>query len=400
MMRWLFRTWPPPLVLFLAGLAVFILELPQIIFEWRFGVELLQEFRIQPGLFLLYLFSVILGGYRIVYFHPHWRSAYANWLKTTPWVVHKPLPLGPIHFVWQDLLLVGIGFTLVWLLYGRWSIVVVLVFLFTYLILLGISLLLTGERNFAYVLWAFLGLLLLFRNYPLWEAPIALAAYLVGILGLKRSLRSFPWPENSWDVTAEQSAKRIVGWPFGVLAPKPAKPLLEIDLWDAGCVSLLTGWGYLVANDLILEYETDNPQAFIALLAILSPLPIALIRVIMYVLSDTGVYLPPISLAGRLITGRWIIPGYDQIFAAPMLAVTAAFGLLALVGAMPLNQILDESWINPVMVFVVIPVMMFVVVFILLGMGPKRRVWQLTGDYRFSPSPMGTSNKANMVEAG
>ena len=52
---------------------------------------------------------VLLGGaagvyafYRLCRFHPALNRRYSDWLKLSPWTADKPLPLGPIHPVWQD----------------------------------------------------------------------------------------------------------------------------------------------------------------------------------------------------------------------------------------------------------------------------------------------------------
>src|SRR4051794_15101064 len=59
--------------------------------------------------------TVILGGaagvyalFRVLRFHPKCNQAYAAWLKLSPWTARKPLPLGPIHLVWQDAAVVGV----------------------------------------------------------------------------------------------------------------------------------------------------------------------------------------------------------------------------------------------------------------------------------------------------
>src|SRR6266487_2602254 len=45
--------------------------------------------------------------YRLWRFHPACNQPYAAWLKLSPWTADKPLPLGPIHLVWQDAVVVG-----------------------------------------------------------------------------------------------------------------------------------------------------------------------------------------------------------------------------------------------------------------------------------------------------
>src|SRR5436190_8238008 len=40
--------------------------------------------------------------FRLWRFHPACNPAYCAWLEMSPWTASKPLPVGPIHLVWQD----------------------------------------------------------------------------------------------------------------------------------------------------------------------------------------------------------------------------------------------------------------------------------------------------------
>jgi hypothetical protein len=84
-------------------------------------------------------------------------------------------------------------------------------------------------------------------------------------------------------------------------------------------------------------------------------------------------YWPPISLMGRLVHGRWIIPGYDQVFVAPLLSLLVAVA----------------AWFVPMWTglprLMVTPVAVTLTWWILFGMGPTLRTWRLTGNHRMSP---------------
>jgi hypothetical protein len=56
----------------------------------------------------VYALAVVYGLGRLSAFHPARRSAYARWLEQTPWTSSQPLPLGPVHFGFRDLMLFGI----------------------------------------------------------------------------------------------------------------------------------------------------------------------------------------------------------------------------------------------------------------------------------------------------
>ncbi len=81
--------------------------------------------------------------------------------------------------------------------------------------------------------------------------------------------------------------------------------------------------------------------------------------------------LPPISLWGRVRTLRWIIPGYDQIFLAPLsIFVVETVADLA-------RKHFD--------LLVVAPVSVFLTLLIAFNMGPTLRNWHTTGKHRMVP---------------
>ena len=87
---------------------------------------------------------------------------------------------------------------------------------------------------------------------------------------------------------------------------------------------LLSGWWLFVLAHIVKEVDGEaHGKSFDGgAYAIALPLAIAA-RLFIY----CNGYLPPISLTGRLATGRWLNPGYDQIFVAPLLA--ALVGVVA-----------------------------------------------------------------------
>ena len=54
------------------------------------------------------LVSGLCGGTRALCFHPVEIRSYGKWLSRSPWKYPQPLPLGPMHLVWQDVLIVGV----------------------------------------------------------------------------------------------------------------------------------------------------------------------------------------------------------------------------------------------------------------------------------------------------
>jgi hypothetical protein len=83
-------------------------------------------------------------------------------------------------------------------------------------------------------------------------------------------------------------------------------------------------------------------------------------------------YVPPISVFGRIATGRLVIPGYDVVLVAPL-----TIGLVA--GVLP--RTLSAIGIAPLIAY---PLAASVVTWLALALPPRREDWQLTGHHRIA----------------
>ena len=84
-------------------------------YYWRWnGNPWRQPEELEPLVFLLGLSLLLYGQYRVIAFHPLWRREYFAWLRETPWHRSRPLPLGPVHLVAQDVVIVGVALIAGW----------------------------------------------------------------------------------------------------------------------------------------------------------------------------------------------------------------------------------------------------------------------------------------------
>ena len=158
-------------------------------------------------------------------------------------------------------------------------------------------------------------------------------------------------------------ASEGLGWPFAALGPRSPSTL---PARDALLLGALGGWWMHCAG-----WTMDSRDTTMVLGFVLGLSPLA--RLLCYLAS----HLPPISLWGRIRTGRWVIPGYDRVFIAPLAAwAGGALLLLALHSA----GVAVEGCAPVVVAFVMATV---------LGLGPGRREWQLTGQHRIVFHPAG-----------
>jgi len=277
---------------------------------------------------LLCFAAACFGFYRATAFHPYFRESYRKWLITTCWRVGRPLPLGPVTLTFSDALLVALTTALLWHAHTTVPLFAVAgLFAAVYLLRIAFSLLREGPRGGGYaVAFGLLGMLI-FGSEPEFACLVAVPTYLVAWLGLRRSLARLPHYEQgqlskliaSMNVPRGQRPAFQVAsaWPFGYLAPHISAA--GLPRFDATCIALLAGWTLFCLTAASNERNAgfvlpDREAAGFALLGWLLCGFSVLARLSAYCIS----YPPPISLFGRLATGRWIIPGYDRALVAPI----------------------------------------------------------------------------------
>lgn len=305
--------------------------------------------------------SALYGYYRVRAFHPFYSRKYREWLCLTPWSIEKPLPKGPVHLIWADLITLV---PLTVLAYSNYSIyfpVPAVVFLAVYLFLVCITF--EGEEFGFAVLCLFLAP---FAIYPFANLYIALLVliflYIICWFGLRQFLRGFPWNTKYWkadkvkELREQAIRQRVIGWPFSILN---IYEISGISVLVAFLLSLLLTWWLHV-----IQWIIEEPLR-LGWLVILTSF-VTLFRAGAYACE----YRPPISLLGRIFTGRLIIPRYDKIFIAPICIFLAGTLLPFALGRLGVNTTLNFE------------LCFFLIFFLALSLPPTLNEWRLTGAYR------------------
>jgi hypothetical protein len=225
------------------------------------------------------------------------------------------------------------------------------------------------------------GLVIRLALFPAAALAVELLLYAMASHGLRESLHRFPWKDEESIEMARKGVKAVtlatqqattrLGWPFNRLQPFDTNK--ELPWGGAFALSLLVAW-YLYAIMAIIPAGDDSLitiRGIFGITVFFAPLA----RILVYCVG----YRPPISLMGRVFTLRWIIPGYDQVFVAPIFSLTATI-LWCVAGD-------RMDWPASI----VIPVGMFLTLFFTMGMGPSLAEWRLTGKHRLSPGELSGS---------
>jgi hypothetical protein len=314
---------------------------------------------------LMVLGTMGVGIARVTLLHPRFNQKYAGWLTATPWQPELPLPLGPVNLVWEDLLL------LIPLALLAWFDIPISPLLPVTFYLVGFSAAVVssirGEQAKPFIAsWVLLWSLALLSV----RSPWLLSMVLVGSVFFTRfanemSLGHFPWDIGDPMREIHRQPRASLSWPFDRVGPiRDPKPITPAIGW---ATAALAGWWIFVIMEVIdraggrvlLPAFADQIPAFLAVLTLFQLAP--------YVAGNW----PPISLRGRLMTGRLIIPGYDYVLIRPALACGLAWGLPRLLHHLPLQ--------------VSTAITVFGVVGVALNLGPSLQHWRLTGQHRMVP---------------
>jgi hypothetical protein len=328
------------------------------------------------------------GAFRIASTHPAFHKDYLTWLRSTPWNAKQPLPKGPVHMVWQDAVILGVAELFACRSANFHPAYPLIAFFLCNTLVLTLALLLTRTFRVAGAVVFALGLVILTWLQPWMCLLTTVVVCGLAHLGFERCLKEFPWLDPARRPSEESSllekthqltsAKRVIPWPFNAL--RPVKPLsywtLEVHLWT----SLLAGWYAIVFLQTAAFTSEVSPSGPEARALISAAMLIPWFRVLVWWL----VIAPPISLLGRLFTGRLIIAGYDYIL---------VFALLTSVMMFTAWKTLEACSLPP---FIIAGILLALGIFLALRLGPGPVEWELTGARQ--PRAIFTARQANTIK--
>jgi hypothetical protein len=236
------------------------------------------------------------------------------------------------------------------------------------------------SRTAAYEIGFLLVAVIWCASWSWWVAALVLAATALWALHrFRQSLATFPWDAYRAQQLKRRQAKvlmhrtpgytgRVVnwGWTFDLLSPQRTE---RLPLQDRLLLSILVGW---VCNAVVSYSLIEELGPGIMLLTIIGAGFYAVWTVLQYIKG----HAPPISLLGRLVTGRWVIRAYD-VALLPLvywlLCLAAGGALVSPLVACPVRFVL--------------PAMLLVFLLLTNIACPDLERWRLTSPSRLSAWP-------------
>src|SRR4051812_16452009 len=266
------------------------------------------ELRSQPAGGILVLFMGWYGAYRALKFHPVVHSKYRQWLELSPWTNRLPLPLGPVMFGWQDALLIAAVSALASLRYGVAPLMPFTAFATIYAVFACLPLLMLKRGAECIAIVVLLPLMILFGHRGNMRFDVAGVCFMIAQIGMWQTLAKFPWPRET-----PKPPTDWLGFPVNKLGPIASVHRIEPGVGTG--FALIIGWWIAAITLTVPEMSAPGMVNSIRGVCIIAAGLMALIRFGLY----CGTYGSPITLWGRIWTGRWLIPNYDYVLIAPLI---------------------------------------------------------------------------------
>ncbi len=323
-----------------------------------------------PGgaLALAIIFAALL---RFSFRCPVWNTGLRGWIENTPWTPDRRLPFGPVTLTRNELSILGVCALLAG--YFFQNVYPVLLYVAPYCGMMTFANLRTRSFGSVYATVLLTSLIPLTTSSQWMTMALIAAAYFSCCRGYENALRRFPWDasvDREFRLIPASSAALCEYWPLvnrgrqGSLEPQISwKHVWGISLVCAWLAAEMTYLCSITANG---GDATELHDAAIGT-TIFFALVVACARLLIY-----GSLYAPISVVGRIATGRLRIPGYDQVFRAPMLILGSGVLIPAV--------LLSIKVYPEVVVFLTV----FTTLALAMGMRPTLAEWVFTGEYRMS----------------
>jgi len=325
------------------------------------------------------LLAVFYGFFRALARNPVLNPAYATALRRMPWRWPMPLPWGAVLPAWQDLVVLA-TLSLFACTGTSWPCLVpAAIAILVYLGALAAASIHYGLREELFLVILALAAAIHWRTVPLLCGLATLIALAASCRSMAKTLGDLHgWKFRIWGRDLQDPRAFLehgsLGAAYDALAPVRRGDIFTVrQSMLCGITAAACLWAINLPN-VAMDSASQTR------LAILSPaLLLAALRA-MYFGRRIGA---PLSLRGRLRTGRWLIPDYDRVFVPSILII-----LVGLLIPFPLAW-LDLSFLDS------LAIAFGVDVALLFGLPPSLETWRLTSEGRFHIPQREQTRRAN-----
>jgi hypothetical protein len=220
----------------------------------------------------------------------------------------------------------------------------------------------------AFVSLALIGFICLFYGHALVSVVVSLLIYGITIWPIGSTLADFP-----------KSGKRASGPQSLFIKPPqtipirwPASPVVPLQTVIQRAREIAIPAGAIAAWLMFCAaYPNRSSAKSIEFLVVMHTL-VAVTLIAARLLAYCVPFFPPMSVLGRVATGQYVIPGYDKVFVAPIVAALIAYSLPKILMALGVSDI------------VAIPVSTALTVWLVVLLPTRWEDWCFTGHHRIS----------------
>lgn len=279
-----------------------------------------------PRCVIVLIFTIFYAFWRVYSFYPNPNGSYGKWLSNTPWQYGKKLPAGAIAINITDIVIVA-SICMLESIFPRFSpLIPATVFIVAYTVALYASCLMSTESSKYPIKKILFWIIIPFAFFPypglVNSLIVIFICWLISHLLLLDTLKEYPWNQDEWlkhnsdNLTNKNRSIHKVGWPYFFLSPEtPIKASRK--KWPLVFLCAIITWWLHAGMTFISTFDSglkNNSLCFIVVIFITSI--VVLCRLLF--LQNTA---SPISFFGKIFSGHWLIPKFDKIFVAPIVAI-------------------------------------------------------------------------------
>lgn len=300
---------------------------------WSYQVRVVDLPKFDGALLMLTSAFYLLAAVclRTLQWHPATNAKYRKWLSQTPWEPTLDLPLSDVMIRWSDVCVMLIAMVTAWIMGVRFFWLLPIVVLLSHTVVVVCMLWRTGAKRDCYLFCFAASLTALLIPHWVWLVPLLGIAEPFKWGAHQRCLAKFPWPD-AFSNEESSNEKSVLGFHYEALRSDVSN--IETSRSEAFALASLMLFVCLASVRVVGLCPVQPGQMLggMVIAALAVPIFLAVRRLWLFKLD----FRSPISMWGRLGTGRFLIPAHDRVYLVPGILVFIGLGTAAAVSLLRL----------------------------------------------------------------